>query len=321
MPVRNSNWKDVQERGSRLGIRTVVACYRLFGRPLAVGLTHMVITYFFLTDRPGRKASLDYLDRVHRKMLSSGKASTAPGLGEVFLHYRAFALAILDRLIFWLGDGGSFDFEVEGEGTLEAIRATGRGAIFVGAHLGNFDALTMIATQDAVRVNVVMYSQHTPRINSILSELSPDKEVRVIECDPHSIGTVFTIRSCIERGEMVAIHADRNDPIERTCRVPFLGSDADFLQTPFLLAQRLGCPLVLILGLRAGARRYRVVTELLAPESAPNRSVEQDEICGQVAHYALRLEHFCTEAPHQWFNFFDFWKEDRTEMPSRSQQP
>ena len=318
MAVRNPNWKEIQERGSRLGIRIVVWCYRLFGRPLAVVLTYGIITYFFLTDRPGRKASLDYLNRVHRRLLLAGKESASPTPWSVFLHYRAFALAILDRLIFWLGDGDHFEFEVEGGGTLEAIRASGRGAIFVGAHLGNFDALRMIATQDGVRVNVVMYTQHAPRINSILSELSPDNELRVIQFDPRSIGTVFAIRSCIERGEMVAIHADRTDPAERSCRVPFLGSDANFLQTPFLLAQRLGCPLVLILGLRAGARRYRVITELLAPESAPKRSVDQDEICGQVAQYAARLEHFCAEAPHQWFNFFDFWREDRSESPSDS---
>jgi predicted LPLAT superfamily acyltransferase len=24
--------------------------------------------------------------------------------------------------------------------------------------------------------------------------------------------------------------------------------------------------------------------------------------------YAGRLEHYCLRAPHQWFNFYDFWE-------------
>ena len=27
------------------------------------------------------------------------------------------------------------------------------------------------------------------------------------------------------------------------------------------------------------------------------------------AAYAGRLEHYCTVAPYQWFNFFDYWQE------------
>jgi predicted LPLAT superfamily acyltransferase len=24
-------------------------------------------------------------------------------------------------------------------------------------------------------------------------------------------------------------------------------------------------------------------------------------------HYVARLEHFCRDAPYNWFNFYDFW--------------
>jgi predicted LPLAT superfamily acyltransferase len=26
--------------------------------------------------------------------------------------------------------------------------------------------------------------------------------------------------------------------------------------------------------------------------------------------YARRLEHYCLQAPDQWFNFYDFWRQD-----------
>jgi predicted LPLAT superfamily acyltransferase len=29
-----------------------------------------------------------------------------------------------------------------------------------------------------------------------------------------------------------------------------------------------------------------------------------------VGQYAKRLEHYCQQAPQQWFNFYPFWKAD-----------
>ena len=34
--------------------------------------------------------------------------------------------------------------------------------------------------------------------------------------------------------------------------------------------------------------------------------------------YAQRLEHYCGQAPLQWFNFFDFWEEGAAPQPSKS---
>jgi predicted LPLAT superfamily acyltransferase len=30
------------------------------------------------------------------------------------------------------------------------------------------------------------------------------------------------------------------------------------------------------------------------------------------ARYARRLEHYCLQAPLQWYNFYDFWAESQT---------
>ena len=58
-------WNRIAERGSLWGLRFTLACYRLLGRRLTLPLVHAIVTYFFLTDAPGRRASLAYLKRVH----------------------------------------------------------------------------------------------------------------------------------------------------------------------------------------------------------------------------------------------------------------
>ena len=56
-----THWSRAAERGSMLGLRITVACYRWFGRPLSLVLVHAIVAYFFLTGRAQRRASRAYL--------------------------------------------------------------------------------------------------------------------------------------------------------------------------------------------------------------------------------------------------------------------
>ena len=86
-----------------LGLRITVACYRWFGRPLSLVLVHAIVAYFFLTGRAQRRASLAYLRRVASAPEGARALGRAPGTWASFLHFRAFALSIFDRLVLWFG--------------------------------------------------------------------------------------------------------------------------------------------------------------------------------------------------------------------------
>src|SRR5262249_48127902 len=58
-------WVSAAERGSILGMRFVVWCYRALGRRFCQLLILPVVLYFFATDRKGRRASLRYLRRLY----------------------------------------------------------------------------------------------------------------------------------------------------------------------------------------------------------------------------------------------------------------
>jgi len=308
-------WTHVSERGSSWGLRFAVACYRTFGRPLTLVVVHLIIVYFYLTDGPGRRASLAYLRRVHAL---AGADSDAPGYWQSFLHYRMFALSIFDRVAFWLGRADQFDLDFNGEELFARVIAEGRGAIIVGSHLGSFDAMRLLAHQAGVVVNVLMFTDHAPLLNSIFRELSPQSELHVIRADPSSMKTAFEVRSRIERGELVAILADRIEPGDRGSvhRTRFLGSPADFPTGAFMLATVFGCPVVHMVGLRRSARRYEITAELLSEAVVVPRKDRRDHIEKLVERYAARLEHFCLEAPYQWFNYYDFWADERTDLPT-----
>lgn len=292
------------------GLRFTVACYRIFGPLLSLPLIYAVVTYFFLTDSKGRAASRAYLERVHRRAAGTATPQWKPGTRESFLHYREFALSIADRIALWGGREGRYRFDFHGRDHFEKLSEQKKGAILLGAHLGSFDALRILSIKDRVTVNVIMYTRHAPKINEIMRRLSPATDVRVIHADPDPTRTAFDIRARVARGEWVAILADRVEPGDRgrTCTVDFLGSRVVLPEAPFLLPVILGCPAILILGLRSGARRYDVYAERLVEGGervpAAERSARARDIA---ASYALRLEHYCRLAHRQWFNFFDLW--------------
>jgi len=307
-----SAWTQIAERGSLWGLRLTVRCYRAFGRPLSLVLVHAIVTYFFVTDRVGRRASRAYLQRVEAARAGGASNARPPGLWESFLHYRAFALSIFDRMCFWFGTGDEYAITFEGREHFRALAEAGTGAVVVGAHLGNFDAMRLLATRDGTVVNVLMFTKHAPLINSIFRELSPDAELNVIHADPSSMKSVFEIRACIERGELVAILGDRIEAGDRSNvrRVPFLGNEAPFPEGPFVLSALLGCPVMLMIAVREGPRDYRAFAEPLADGGNVERGRREAYVERLLQAYVARVEHYCMRAPYQWFNFFDFWEDD-----------
>lgn len=290
------------------GLKLTAASIRLFGRALSLPLVLAVVGYFFATDRAGRAASRTYLGRVHAR--TRPEPGWQPTLWQSFLHYREFALSIADRVTLWGGGPGAFSFRFGGKEHIRPHLDRGQGVLLLGAHLGSFDALRVLGEQDAVPVNVLMYTRHAPKINEVFRTLSPDVDVRVIPVEPGSASTTLQIKACIDRGELVAILADRVEPgdLGRVCEVDFLGEKAALPMAPFQLPLVLGCPAAVIVALRGKEPDYEVIAEpLLATgerQSGPARAARARELA-QV--YAGFLERQCVRAPRQWFNFYDVW--------------
>lgn len=311
-------WQQIAEVGSLGALRAMAGLYRLFGRRFSVLVLYPVTAFYFLRHRYIRDASRSYLQAVG--------APASPR--DVFRHVFEFAVQVFDRMVIW---GDSFDrmeMDKSRSVALRDLARSGRGGILVGAHLGSFDMLRLVADRSAVTVNVLMYTAHADRINEFFARLDPRSRVRVLAIDPETVQTAFTVRRCIERGEFVGILADRVPPggRARTERVPFLGREAAFPIAPFELAVLLGCPVLLCLCLRTGDARYEAIAQPLyeggrLPPGA--RAARAREL---LRAYVRELESWCRRAPQQWFNFYDFWAEaaalgDDGDRPERRPAP
>ncbi len=288
----------------------VVWCIRKLGaRPIRF-LVIPVALYYTIFDVRARRASAQYLARVGRCPENAGLLNR---LAHTYRHFRSFAEMVLDRLILWGGDPDEIGVTIRGPENVLNLLSQQQGAFMVGAHIGNFDVLRVIARDADIPVNVLMYTANAEQINSAFETLDPTARVRILDVTPGAVASAsitLDIRRRIAEGEFVASMGDRFIPGSgnQEAEVDFLGERARFPQGVFRLAMVLQAPILLTVALRTGPGRYEIFFETLSDGSSqPDRKERQTVLDEQVQHFATRLEHFCRHAPYQWFNFYDFW--------------
>lgn len=288
-------WMQHAERSNMLALRFIVWVAQRLGRPVARLLLYPISWYFVLAVPKARRASIAYLRRV---------LGREPGWIDGFRHVFCFASTILDRFYLLNNRFDLFNTTLVGQKAVHDTLALGRGAIMVGAHLGSFEAVRA-SSQDVgdLAVSMVMYEDNAVKLNQVLSAINPDVKHNIIPLG--NVDSMLRVKHCLERGEMVGMLCDRTLSGEPGRQVDLLGTPASFPVGPFRLAAMLKRPVVLIVGLYLGGNRYEIHFEHLADFSQPGAPTV-DQV---IDLYVSRLDHYCRQAPYNWFNFYDFWDE------------
>jgi predicted LPLAT superfamily acyltransferase len=211
---------------------------------------------------------------------------------------------VLDRVFLLTGQTQLFDLRVTGEAMVLDILRRRTGCILLGAHFGSFEAARALGRRHAdFKISLVMYEENARKIKSVLTAIDPELARDVISLGASD--SMIRVGDRLERGDVVGILADRSIAGEATQRLPFLGNPAAFPQGAFRMAALMRCPVVLMMASYRGGRRYDLVFEALIDAAPPGGRAAQVEEA--MRRYVERLEHYCREAPFNWFNFYDFW--------------
>jgi predicted LPLAT superfamily acyltransferase len=314
-----AHWSRLAERGSGLGLRFVFACQYLLGRRMTRILLYPIVLYFFLTAKTARAASWDYL----RQLRDTKVPSLSVNWKTVFRHFYAFAVSGLDKLVAWSGrlDHASVSFPQRE--AFEALLASGRGAVLIGAHLGNLEMSRALASgRKIANINAVVYTDHAQRFSRILEHANADFGASLIQVSALGADTAIILKEKIDHGELLVIVGDRTPPAEngRIVEADFLGRNAPFAVGPWILASLLDCPVYLFFCLPEGDG-YRIHFEPFSEQIELPRKQRQAALETYIQRYADRLADYCAMAPLQWFNFFDYWKTDPKRLAADKPDP
>ncbi len=290
-----SDWAHRSERGSLPLLRFMVWLSLALGRQPTRALLHLICAYFLAFGGAARRASRAYLARC---------LGRAPRLSEQYRLFFSFAATVHDRVYFLKDRFDLFDIEVHGETLFD-----GTGAVLLGAHLGSFEAMRACGrSYGNHRVAVAMYEDNARKINAVLNAIAPGAMQDIVPLG--RLQSMLELRERLDAGVLVGVLADRTFGDEPVLMVPFLGVPAPFPIGPMRMAATLRQRVFFMAGLYRGGNRYEIHFEPLADFTALDgfeRAERDRQVEDAIRAYAARLEHYARAAPHNWFNFHDFW--------------
>ena len=305
----HKHWSDQKEKGTYLGLKFLFTVYKWFGRKIFSIFLHPVMFFFFVFSPEKRKASRKYLEIVDQQLGIKKNVRWY----HVYQHFTSFGYSALDKLAAWLDK----DLPIKkfyGEEDFAQLEQEGKGAVFIGSHLGNLEycrALSRTATKKTI--NAVVYTEHAENFARTLREINPDFDVNLIQVSSFGVDTAIKFREKISNGEILVIVGDRTSPYahDRNIYSEFLGQQAPFPQGPFVLASLMDCPVYLLFCINEGDG-YSIYLVHFKDKAYLPRDNRESALSMLIQHYAQRLEYYCKKAPMQWFNFFDFWAKTDT---------
>ena len=302
MSSKSTDWKQTRDRGSPLLIDIIIWIILNMGRSTGRLLLFPIVLYFILTSTT-RRFSRRYLQR---NFATANKP--APGFSDLFRHYYSFANMLLDRVYLLTGRQQKFKMHLHNDQLIDDLLEQNQGAVLLGSHLGNFDALRALADRrDDIKIRALMYDNQQQNINLAFEKLNPSLKQDVI-----SIGTpeaMLQVQEDIQNGYLIGMLADRIEQDERSTRCNFLGKQANFPTGPLIVAHLLKAPVILCFALHRRKNEYDVYFHLLEQRVLLPRKEREQALQKLMQNYVDVLEKHALSYPYNWYNFYDFWND------------
>ena len=306
MTTEKPHWSEQAERGSMIGMSIMLWLHKVGGRTLFRIALFPVMVYFFLFVKTARRASYEFLTRVYDH--GGSCFSQRPGYRQVFRHFLVFGESILDKLAVWSGHIGNDSIVFSDREAFRARIKTGHGGVILVSHLGNLEVCRAMCRQTPeLRLNVLVHTHHAEKFNGLLNRINPESSLTFFQVSDIGPDTAVILKQKVDRGEFLAIVGDRI-PIssQRTCKVPFLGKEAQFPQGAFILASLMKCPVYTLFCVKQSGQ-FHIDVSLFSERLKLQRQNREAALSTYTAEYAQKLEWYALNYPYQWYNFYPFW--------------
>ena len=227
---------------------------------------------------------------------------------ESFLHVLAchwmFGTVIMDRFASY--SGKKFKVEVPQMPMYEALCAQEKGFVQLSSHIGN-DELAGYELKPPKKMNALVFGGEGEALTENRERILGGNNVRLVSIS-EDMSHLVILNNALADGEIVNIHGDRVFGSNRTVRCVVLGAEAELPLGPFLLASMRSVPAVSVFVMKAGLRKYRV--HLFRPDEGLEGLDVRERAEAMAKAYAGAITEILKLYPDQWFNFYEFWKND-----------
>jgi len=191
------------------------------------------------------------------------------------------------------GDQADERLKIEIHPGLRACRSGGRPAVFVAAHLSNFEICAAAIRQMAGPVTIVYKPLKNPWLDKMLAKYRRTMGCRLISSD---LGPGPLLRE-LRAGRSIGIVMDQRHP--GGTPIPFFGLRKPTTIVPARLALRCGADFIPVRAERLMGSRFRVTFHEPVPQGDPNEP-EIERALGMTSAVHALFEEWIRACPRDW---------------------
>lgn len=286
---------DGKTKGSLWGYRFFVFCIRFLGVRISYFFCFWVAGYFVLFTRTQRRGLMQFYQQGFQ--FSKGKSYRfAAG------NFYRFGQIIIDRIALKTPRKRIYTHSFNNERVLVEMHKNGKGGFLFSGHVGNWEnAGNLIGERITSKINILMLDEEVEKIKKYVEQSTEASRYNLIPLK-EDLSHLVLIHRALKRNELIALHADRTLPGQKTYTFPFLGVPAEFPAGPFIMAHKFKVPITFVFAIKRGSTHFELSST--DPITAGTEVGSPEEIAERYVH---RLEEMVRMAPKQWFNFYDYY--------------
>ena len=193
--------------------------------------------------------------------------------------------------------------EINGAEVLVRLKESGRGAILVSGHVGNWEMVTLAARRFGLRVVSVYRRFNNPVVDAYIHRLQAASGVEAVQKGAPGARRMM---AALAEGATVVILADQR--MNNGITVPFFGIPAMTAPALARLAFRFDVPVVPVRAERLALARFKVTVE--EPLDVPRTGDAARDEAAMMAAVNARIEAWIRAKPEQWLWLHRRWPRD-----------
>jgi len=193
--------------------------------------------------------------------------------------------------------------ETQGKEYLDRQIESGRGAVLLMAHFGNWELMAAWLFQNGFPVSGVIQNPTDPDLADLI-----DRYRKNIGGEP--IPKQFMLREPLKRlheGRMVVVAGDQNWGGKGALRIPFFGKECGTAGGPAGFALLADVPLIPVAAIRLGPFSYRM--EIGPPIETPSFGKREEKVLEMTVAANRWTEGIIRRAPEQWLWMHRRWRD------------
>lgn len=292
---------DGQSQAKVLGFKIFVFILNTFGLKPTYFVLRFVSFYYFLFSKPNKFIKA-YFVKAHG--YSNLKARLA-----VYKNNFLLGQTIIDKVAVMAGAKNPFKVIHKNGIMLENIASIGKGGILVSAHIGNWEVAGQGLNRLGTPFNILMYANEKADVKEYMDGVMKEKKINIIAIDEDTKSHIIELHKAFSNNELVVMHGDRYREGAKTLTANFFGIPAKFPAGPFIMAAKFGVPLCIVFAVKIDKHTYEFSIEPPIEVSRVRGEEKLEKVCQDLLQqYISHVEIIAKKHPHQWFNYYDFWK-------------